>query len=106
MKKILFIILLMPLELMAQKDTGSISGSLISTGKYHFMPNIISSDTVFAIKSYSNTPMTLKVFDNASTSTDRKLLMETDTAGNIHVYGDTLSVLKAIIRSYHIKVKQ
>jgi hypothetical protein len=101
MKNLLFIVLLMPLGLMAQKDSipnfkpyssGTISGFGYVTGSHPEL-NIRSS-----------IPQTLRVVDNSINP--GKVLMETDSTGYIHVYGDTLSVLKAIIKSYGMKIKE
>jgi hypothetical protein len=44
-----------------------------------------------------------KVIDNINGK--NKTLAEIDTAGHLKVYGDTLSVLKAIFKSYNVEIK-
>jgi len=108
MKKLLFISLLIPLSLMAQKDSGiHFHTGLCETAKPD-SPHLVLENLSYTggpdWRFSKPLPLTIKVFD-MNTPNSTKLLMETDTSGNIRVYGDTLSVLKAIIKSYGIKIK-
>jgi len=92
MKALLLTILLFPFVCSAQKDTAKVGHPIkleLSGSGWSSAP--------FA-------PRTIRVLDRGLDG-ETKLIAEIDTSHHLKVYGDTLSVLKAILKSYSIEIK-
>ena len=107
MKK-LFIILLFvfPLFCKAQKDTCNVS--LLTAKEY--MYNDTTPITFLTKSNYDvGSSFSISTWEKQKVSVfgeKGQMLATIDTAGNLKVYGDTLSVLLAIFNSFSIKVNR
>ena len=90
--KLLIIILLFPFVCNAQ------GGNIEFDTTHHYPIYTITRPTWFITQ--KPIKPTLKVFDEK-----KELVAEVDTLKHLKVYGDTLSVLKAILKSYNIEIK-
>lgn len=102
MKKLIIILLLSPLCSKAQIHfTGGFKvADSAMLGAKNYLSNTFAygSSTPLTIHQFTG-PKTIKVFDK-----NQKIIAETDSCGNLKVYGDTTTVLKTIIRNFGIKV--
>jgi hypothetical protein len=105
MKKLIIILLLSPLFSKAQVDFKTDTLPKFSTanlGDYYMGGN------TYIGKTYSGT---IKLLDKSKwvpylvvKDENQKIICKVDTLGHLQVYGDTTTVLKALIRNFGIKV--
>lgn len=104
MKKILIAVLfLLPLFSVAQKESKVDSKLLLlnSIGKSSIYSGYAISDSSLGLRFNAIHKPIFKMMDSSLVK-----LMEVDTSGIIHVYGDTINVVKGILKYYHIKYKE
>ena len=105
MKKLIIILLLSPLFTRAQIDFKTdtlLKFSAANLGDYYMGGN------TYIGKTYSSSIKLLGKMERAPylvvKDENQKIICKVDTLGHLQVYGDTTTVLKALIRNFGIKV--